>query len=84
MSHLPPDRTQAALAAYVVHARADLDEELQQAAVNVVIDTLAVALGALSHPAAVAARRYAGIAAVARGATLWGTGETVTAEPPHW
>lgn len=75
-----PDRTQDALAAYVAQAPSQIDAELQQAAINAVIDTLAVALGALQHPAAVAARRYAQIVPAARGATVWGTGAVVTAE----
>lgn len=45
-----------------------------------IIDTIAVALGALRHPAAQAARRYARLTPVASGATVWGSGERTTAE----
>lgn len=80
MSTVLQDETQAALAAYVANADTHIGAELQRAAVNAITDTLAVSLGALRHPAAVAARRYAQGATVEHGATVWGTGETVTAE----
>jgi 2-methylcitrate dehydratase len=57
-----------------------LDPASERAARFALTDSLAVALGALRHPAAIAARRYAQHAVVASGATLWGTGECVTAE----
>lgn len=80
MSTRQTDATQAALAAYIVGAPRTLSTELERAALHAVTDTVAVALGALSHPAAVAARRYARTMAVAQGATLWGSGEVVSPE----
>ncbi|VCU69433.1 2-methylcitrate dehydratase [Pigmentiphaga humi] len=75
-----PDRLLQALAAFSRNASLACDASVERAVEAALLDTLAVALGALTHPAAVAARRYARHAAVAQGATLWGTGERVTAE----
>lgn len=69
-----------ALAAFTHRMPLALDSAARDASRSAVIDSLAVALGALRHPAAVAARRYAQHAIVARGASLWGTGEQVSAE----
>jgi len=69
-----------ALAAFAHGVPLGLDSATRAASRHAVIDSLAVALGALRHPAALAGRRYAQHAIVARGATLWGTGERVTAE----
>ena len=68
------------LAAFTNRVPLALDAAAQKSAQAAIIDTLAVALGALRHPAAIAGRRYARHSVVARGATLWGSGETVTAE----
>lgn len=75
-----PDRMLQALAAFSRHVALERDAEVDRAIKAALLDTLAVALGALSHPAAVAARRYARHAIVTEGATIWGTGERVTAE----
>jgi Uncharacterized protein involved in propionate catabolism len=75
-----PDRVQAALAAFAAKAVVPLDAELEQAASLTLIDAVAVALGALQHEAAVAARRYGRLYPVTRGATIWGTGEIVAPE----
>ncbi|ODS70155.1 MAG: hypothetical protein ABS43_23780 [Bordetella sp. SCN 67-23] len=69
-----------ALAAFSRHAALECGAPADRAVKAALLDTLAVALGALTHPAAVAARRYARHAIVAKGATIWGTGECVTAE----
>lgn len=68
------------LAAYTRNADLVLDEPMAQAARAAVMDSFAVALGALSHPAAVAARRYARHFPVAHGATIWGSGLRVSVE----
>jgi 2-methylcitrate dehydratase len=75
-----PDRTLAALASYTAAVSLALDAPTLRGAKVALIDSVAVALGALAHPAAVVARRYARHASVPEGATLWGSGETVTAE----
>ncbi|MBN9475662.1 MAG: MmgE/PrpD family protein [Burkholderiales bacterium] len=74
------DRMLRALAAFSRHAALECGAPADRAVKAALLDTLAVALGALTHPAAVAARRYARHAIVAKGATIWGTGECVTAE----
>ncbi|AZG10446.1 MmgE/PrpD family protein [Pigmentiphaga sp. H8] len=74
------DRMLRALAAFSRHAALECGASVDRAVKAALLDTLAVALGALTHPAAVAARRYARHAIVAQGATIWGTGECVTAE----
>lgn len=74
------DSTLAALAAFACNTPLALDAATAQAAKSALMDCLAVALGALRHRAAQAARRYARNAPVAAGATLWGSGERVSAE----
>ena len=68
------------LAAFTGQLPHTLDAQATAAALAVVQDSLAVALGALRHPAAQAGRRYARHAQVRQGATLWGSGECVPAE----
>ena len=68
------------LAAFTCALPQTLDAQATAAALAVVQDSLAVALGALRHPAAQAGRRYARHAQVRQGATLWGSGECVPAE----
>jgi 2-methylcitrate dehydratase len=80
LQHAPADRLLNALAAFTHEAPAALDPKVARGAKVAVMDTLAVALGALRHPAALAARRYARCAEVAHGARLWGSGRVVTAE----
>lgn len=74
------DQLLHSLAAFTVELPATLDAQATEAALAVVQDSLAVALGALRHPAAQAGRRYARHAQVKQGATLWGSGECVPAE----
>lgn len=76
----PQDELQHALARFSHEASVDLNTEVNQATLNSVMDALGVSLGALTHPGAEAARRYAQHAVVERGAMLWGTGQRVTAE----
>lgn len=74
------DRFLAGLARFAHGAPVTLDAGATRAAKVAVMDTLAVALGALAHPAAIVARKYARHSAVASGASLWGSGTCVTAE----
>lgn len=69
-----------ALAAFSRHAALDCGAPVERAVKAALLDTLAVALGALTHPAAVAARRYARHAIVARGRRY---GERANASPPR-
>ena len=80
VQHAPADKLLNALAAFTHEASVALDPKTARAAKVAVLDTLAVALGALRHPAAQAARRYACFSEVAAGARLWGSGRVVTAE----
>jgi len=74
------DTTLHALAAFTCNTPPELEARAALAAKSAIMDCLAVALGALRHRAAQAARRYARNAPVAAGATLWGSGERVSAE----
>ena len=69
-----------ALASFVSDARRDHDARVIRAAKDAMLDAFAVSLGALSHPAAQVARRYARQSEVPVGASLWGSGRIVTAE----
>jgi len=80
MQRMPDDRFLHELAAFTSSVSVDLDHAAKRGAKAVMMDTLAVAMGALEHPAAKIARRYAAHAKVAEGATIWGAGELVTAE----
>jgi 2-methylcitrate dehydratase len=76
----PEDRLQHALASFACGATGELDASVSRGAKVAILDTLAVALGALSHPAAQAARRYARLSSCQDGARIWGTGERVSPE----
>src|SRR5688572_26046789 len=80
MQRMPEDRFLRSLAEYTCRAPLELDAKAARGTKATVMDTLAVALGALRHPAAKIGRRYARHSKVADGATLWGTGDVVTAE----
>lgn len=69
-----------ALAAFTCRLSPDATRATRGLCGSAIMDTLAVCLGALPHPAAQAARRYARHARVSQGARIWGSGETVTAE----
>src|SRR5215470_8148124 len=69
-----PDEVAALIAAFAVEVPGDLDPQTERAAKAVLIDSLAVAMGALAHPAAEAARAYAGHFVVGDdGCVVWGT-----------
>lgn len=80
LQHAPADRLQRSLAAFACQVPAGLEANVARGAKVAIMDTLAVALGALRHPAAQAARRYAQFSEVASGARVWGNGRVVTAE----
>jgi 2-methylcitrate dehydratase len=67
------DEVAALLASFTVGASETLSEEARHAAKRVLGDSMAVSLGALAHPAAQAARRYAAQFPVAHGTVIWGT-----------
>jgi 2-methylcitrate dehydratase len=73
-----PDEVAALIADYAVNVPGDLDPQTERAAKAVVVDSLAVAMGALAHPAALAARRHAsGFVLGDGGCAVWGaTGRT--------
>src|SRR5260221_12204821 len=76
-----PDEVAALIADYAVHARDDLDPQTERAAKAVLIDSLAVAMGALAHPAALAARRHAGRFMLGDGGcAVWGATRRTTPE----
>ena len=74
------DQLLEVLAAFSNRSALEMDTTAEHASRAALMDTLAVALGALTHPAASAARRYAVHTQVVRGATLWGSGLCVSAE----
>ncbi|MFM9969177.1 MAG: MmgE/PrpD family protein [Burkholderiales bacterium] len=80
VQNAPVDRLQRSLAGFACGVSLSLTPQITRGAKVALMDTLAVALGALRHPAALAARRYARISAVPSGATVWGSGTLVTAE----
>jgi 2-methylcitrate dehydratase len=73
-----PDEVAALIAGYAASVPGDLDERSGRAAKAVLIDSLAVAMGALAHPAAQAARRHA--ARFDGGCVVWGTTKRSTPE----
>jgi len=76
-----PDEVAALIADYVVDVPADLDPQTERAARAVLIDSLAVAMGALAHPAAQAARRHATRFVLNdSGCAVWGATSRTTPE----
>lgn len=69
----PLDEVAAALAAFAVNAPMKLDDATAASARLVLLDTFAVSVNALDHPAAEAARRYARLFATREGAVIWGS-----------
>lgn len=67
------DAVLAALTARTVKAPLELSQAASEATRWAIVDTLAVALGALGHPAAKLGRAYAQLNASDRGATIWGS-----------
>jgi len=67
------DEVAALIADFTVQAPAALDARATRAAKAVLIDSLAVSIGALTHPAAQAARRHAYRFATQDGCAIWGS-----------
>jgi 2-methylcitrate dehydratase len=80
MSYARNDKLLAALSAYASEVTLALDAATTRRVEHAVMDTLAVALGALRHPAVKPALAYARNSELATGATLWGSRLRVTAE----
>ena len=76
----PSDRLLEALARFTVHVEVKLTPATEAAALSAMIDAMGVALGALQHPSAVIARRYAEQNRNPEGATLWGSNTRVNVE----
>ncbi|HZU16700.1 MAG TPA: MmgE/PrpD family protein [Candidatus Dormibacteraeota bacterium] len=74
------DEMAALLADFTTGVSTALTAEAGWAARRVLLDTLAVALGGLRHPAAQAARRYAYRFPLAGGSRVWGTDVTTSPE----
>jgi 2-methylcitrate dehydratase len=74
------DKLLSAFAAYATGVSGELDATAKHAAKAALVDALAVSLGALPHPPAQIARRYARNFEVSRGATIWGTGQVANVE----
>ena len=68
-----PDEVAALLGDFAAHAPDALDPRATRAAKAALIDSLAVAMGALTHPAAQAARRHAYRFPVSDGCVIWGS-----------
>jgi 2-methylcitrate dehydratase len=75
-----PDEVAALIADFTVHAPAVLDARAARAAKAVLIDSLAVSMGALTHPAAQAARRHAYRFATSDGCAIWGSAKLAAPE----
>ena len=67
------DEVASLIADFTVQAPAQLDARATRAAKAVLIDSLAVCMGALTHPAAQAARRHAYRFATQDGCVIWGS-----------
>lgn len=78
--HPRNDALLAALAGYTTHVSGTLTETTRDDVCNAVTDTLAVALGALRHPAVGPAQRYARNHPLVNGATVWGTHQKTSVE----
>jgi 2-methylcitrate dehydratase len=74
------DRLLTAFAEFATGVSGELDAQSTQAAKSAIVDALAVSLGALPHPPAQRARKYARLFESSTGATVWGTGERVNVE----
>jgi 2-methylcitrate dehydratase len=74
------DEVAALLAAYTADVSGTLDARTARAARAVLTDSLAVAMGALTHPAAQAARRHAYRFPATGGCVIWGSPRRGTPE----
>jgi 2-methylcitrate dehydratase len=68
-----PDEVASLIADFTVQAPGALDPRTSRAAKAVLVDSLAVCMGALTHPAAQAARRHAYRFAADDGCVIWGS-----------
>jgi 2-methylcitrate dehydratase len=76
-----PDEVAALIADFTTSVSGHLDPRSERAAKAVVIDSIAVAMGALAHPAAQAARRHAARFVLAEnGCIIWGARTRTTPE----
>jgi len=75
-----PDEIAALLGDFAASAPGGLDARTTRAAKALLIDSLAVAMGALTHPAAQAARWHAVRFASSDGCVIWGTSKRTTPE----
>jgi 2-methylcitrate dehydratase len=75
-----PDEVAALLADFAAHAPDALDARASRAAKAVLIDSLAVSMGALTHAAAQAARRHAYRFPAADGCVIWGSARRAAPE----
>jgi 2-methylcitrate dehydratase len=74
------DELAVLLAEFTARMPAELPPQVERAAERVVADSLAVALGALTHPASQAARRYAALFPAPGPSRIWGTRKQTTPE----
>src|SRR5262244_1384118 len=74
-----PDEVASLIADFTVHAPAQLDARTARAAKAVLIDSLAVSMGALTHPAAQAPRHVYRFA-TPDGCAIWGSQKRATPE----
>jgi 2-methylcitrate dehydratase len=74
------DEVAELIANYVVNVSDKLDAPAERAAKAALIDSIAVAIAALRHPAAQNARKHAYRFAVSKGCVLWGTPKRVAPE----
>jgi 2-methylcitrate dehydratase len=73
------DEVASLIASYTTAVSGKLDQEIERAAKAVLIDSIAVAVGALAHPAAIAARRHAcRFPVAADGCVIWGSDRHTT------
>src|SRR5438552_15152540 len=76
-----PDEVAALIADYATHAYERLDARTERASKHALIDSIAVSMGALAHPAAQAARRHAyRFPTGAEGCLIWGSDQRTTPE----
>ncbi|HLH87815.1 MAG TPA: MmgE/PrpD family protein [Xanthobacteraceae bacterium] len=75
-----PDEVAALLGDFAANAPGELDARTTRAAKAALIDSLAVCMGALTHPAAQAARRHAYRFPVTDGCVIWGSARRTTPE----
>ncbi len=74
------DKLLEILARFATRLEITLSPGIDTAAISALTDAMGVALGALQHPSAVIARRYAEQTLNPNGATLWGSNVRVSAE----